>query len=263
MNVARTVVEILKREGVEFIVGYPVNPILEAAAEADIRPIIVRQERTGLHMADAFSRLNCGDRIGVFAMQFGPGTENAFGGVAQAYGESVPILVLPGGYPRHLANVTPNFSAHLNFRGITKLCERLPSAALLSETMRRAFSQLRNGRPRPVLIEIPLRRIRRGSARATRLRGRRDDAQRPRSRRRCRDCTRAQRGAATGPLRRSGRPLRARLERVAGVGRATEHPGGHQPTGKKRVPRKPPAVARLRRGAQCRDRCIDSCTTPT
>ncbi len=155
MNVARTVVEILKREGVEFIVGYPVNPILEAAAEADIRPIIVRQERTGLHMADAFSRLNCGDRIGVFAMQFGPGTENAFGGVAQAYGESVPILVLPGGYPRHLANVTPNFSAHLNFRGITKLCERLPSAALLSETMRRAFSQLRNGRPRPVLIEIP------------------------------------------------------------------------------------------------------------
>ena len=155
MNVARTVVEILKREGVEFIVGYPVNPILEAAAEADMRPIIVRQERTGLHMADAFSRLNCGDRIGVFAMQFGPGTENAFGGVAQAYGESVPILVLPSGYPRHLTNVAPNFSAHLNFRGVTKLCEQLPSGALLSETMRRAFSQLRNGRPGPVLIEIP------------------------------------------------------------------------------------------------------------
>ncbi len=68
MNVARAVVEILRREGVEFIVGYPVNPILEAAAEAGIRPIIVRQERTGLHMADAFSRLNCGDRIGVFVM---------------------------------------------------------------------------------------------------------------------------------------------------------------------------------------------------
>ena len=106
-------------------------------------------------MADAFSRLNCGDRIGVFVMQFGPGTENAFGGVAQAFGESVPILVLPGGYPRHLANVAPNFSAHLNFRGLTKLCEQLPDASLLPETMRRAFSQLRNGRPGPVLIEIP------------------------------------------------------------------------------------------------------------
>ncbi len=155
MNVARAIVEILEREGVEFVVGYPVNPVLEAAAEADVRPIIVRQERTGLHMADAFSRLNCGDRIGVFAMQHGPGTENAFGGVAQAYGESVPILVLPVGYPRHLANVAPNFSAHLNLRGITKLCEQLPRADLLPETMRRAFAQLRNGRPRPVLVEIP------------------------------------------------------------------------------------------------------------
>ena len=51
-------------------------------------------------MADAFSRVNSGERIGVFTMQHGPGAENAFGGVAQAYGDSVPILVLPVGYPR-------------------------------------------------------------------------------------------------------------------------------------------------------------------
>ena len=58
-----------------------------------------------------FSRVTSGKRIGVFAMQHGPGTENAFGGVAQAYGDSVPIVVLPGGYPRRITNIPPNFNA--------------------------------------------------------------------------------------------------------------------------------------------------------
>ena len=69
MNGAAAVAEILKREGVEFLIGYPVNPIIEAAAEADIRTLIVRQERTGIHMADAISRMTSGRTIGVFAMQ--------------------------------------------------------------------------------------------------------------------------------------------------------------------------------------------------
>src|ERR1044071_2843058 len=116
MKVADAVAEILKREGTEFLVAYPVNPIIEAAAGADIRPIIVRQERTGIHMADAYSRMNSGDRIGVFAMQRGPGTENAFGAVAQAYSEAVPIVVFPGGYARHLTNIFPNFNAFVNYR---------------------------------------------------------------------------------------------------------------------------------------------------
>ena len=60
MKVASAVAEILKREGVEFLIGYPVNHIIEAAAEADIRTIIVRQERVGLHMADAVSRVTSG-----------------------------------------------------------------------------------------------------------------------------------------------------------------------------------------------------------
>jgi acetolactate synthase-1/2/3 large subunit len=156
MDVAAAIAEVLRREGVEFVVGYPVNPIIEAAAQADIRTIIVRQERTGLHMADAFSRLNSGERIGVFTMQHGPGSENAFGGVAQAYGDSVPILVLPAGYPRRMANVPPNFSSALNFRNVTKWSEPVTMGRALPEIMRRAFAQLRNGRPRPVLIEIPL-----------------------------------------------------------------------------------------------------------
>jgi hypothetical protein len=95
MKVANAVAEILKREGIEFLIGYPVNPIIEAAAEADIRTIMVRQERIGLHMCDAIAKVTSGDRIGVFAMQHGPGTENAFGGVAQSYGDSCPTAGLP------------------------------------------------------------------------------------------------------------------------------------------------------------------------
>lgn len=155
VTVAAAVADILKREGVEFLIGYPVNPIIEAAAAVDIRTIIVRQERTGLHMADAVSRVTSGDRIGVFAMQFGPGTENAFGGVAQAYGESVPIVVLPGGYPRAQAAVPPNFSAYLNFQHITKSAEQVTIASAAPDALRRAFTRVRNGRPRPVLVEFP------------------------------------------------------------------------------------------------------------
>src|SRR5438270_6184542 len=155
MKAAAAVAEVLKREGVNFLIGYPVNPIIEAAAEADIRTIIVRQERTGLHMADAVSRVSSGERIGVFTMQQGPGTENAFGGVAQAYGDSVPIVVLPGGYARRINQYAPNFSAFLNFRNITKWIEQVPQAENVPDIMRRAWTQVRNGRPRPVLVEFP------------------------------------------------------------------------------------------------------------
>ena len=140
MKVAAVVAEILKREGVQFLIGYPVNQVLEAAAETDIRTIIVRQERTGLHMADAVSRVTSGDRIGVFAMQHGPGTENAFGGVAQAFGDSVPIVVLPGGYPRRLLNIPPNFSSFLNYQHVTKWAEQAILPETIPDVMRRAFT---------------------------------------------------------------------------------------------------------------------------
>jgi thiamine pyrophosphate-dependent acetolactate synthase large subunit-like protein len=155
MKVVNAVAEILKREGVQFLIGYPVNPIIESAAEADIRTIIVRQERTGLHMADAVSRVTSGDQIGVFTMQHGPGSENAFGGVAQAFADSVPIVVLPAGFPRHLNNVPPNFSSTLNYQHVTKSAEQVTLARVIPDALRRAFSQAKNGRPRPTLVEIP------------------------------------------------------------------------------------------------------------
>jgi len=155
MKVVEAISEILQREGITCIIGYPVNHVLEYAAHLDIRPIIVRQERVGLHMADAISRLSSGKQIGVFAMQHGPGAENAFGGVAQAFGESVPILVMPMGYPRRIAHVHPNFNSTSSMASITKSAEPITSAAEVSNVLRRAFTRLRNGRGAPVLVEIP------------------------------------------------------------------------------------------------------------
>jgi acetolactate synthase-1/2/3 large subunit len=155
MKVGAAIAEIMKREGVEILTGYPVNHLIEFAAAADIRPIMVRQERIGVHMADAISRLTSGRKIGVFCMQHGPGTENAYGGIAQAFGESVPILVVPMGYPRRIAHIPPNYNAVTQMRGITKSAEPVVLAAEVPNVMRRAFSRLRNGRGGPVLVEVP------------------------------------------------------------------------------------------------------------
>jgi thiamine pyrophosphate-dependent acetolactate synthase large subunit-like protein len=155
MLVPEAIAQILKLEGVKYLFAYPLNPIIEAAAAIDIRTIIVRQERVGAHMADALSRMTSGDEIGVFVMQHGPGAENAFGGVAQAFGESVPILFMPAGYDRKLANYFPNFNSTLNMKHVTKWAEPLTLGSEVCNVMRRAFTQLRNGRPGPVLVEIP------------------------------------------------------------------------------------------------------------
>ena len=155
MKVVESVAEILKRENVEIIFGYPVNHVLEYAARANIRPIIVRQERIGLHMADAMSRITSGAKIGVFAMQHGPGSENAYGAVAQAFGESVPILVLPMGYARRLAHISPNFNSTQAMRPVAKSTEPVTAAAEVGNVLRRAFSKLRTGRGGPAVVEIP------------------------------------------------------------------------------------------------------------
>jgi acetolactate synthase-1/2/3 large subunit len=155
MKVVQAIAEIMKREGVEFLFAYPLNPLIEAAADIGIRPIIVRQERTGIHMTDAFGRMNSGKKVGVFCMQAGPGTENSFGAVAQAFSESVPLIVIPGGSARAQTWVTPAFNAALNYRNVTKWSEQLTVPNAVVATMRRAFTQAKNGRPGPVLIEVP------------------------------------------------------------------------------------------------------------
>ncbi len=155
MKVGDAIAEIMRREGINILTGYPVNHLIEHAAAIDIRPVMVRQERIGLHMADAISRVTSGRTLGAFCMQHGPGAENAYGGVAQCYGESIPVLVLPMGYPRRLAQIKPNYSSPIQMAGITKSAETITLPAEVPNIMRRAFARLKNGRGGPVVVEIP------------------------------------------------------------------------------------------------------------
>src|SRR5262249_56892963 len=89
------IVEVLKREGVKTLFCFPTTSIIENAVAAGIRPIICRQERVGVDMADGFARVTNGKPPGVFAMQYGPGSENAFPGIATTYSDSLPAPLLP------------------------------------------------------------------------------------------------------------------------------------------------------------------------
>ena len=155
MDGVTAVANVLKMEGVDWIGVMPSNPLIEAAAIAGIRPIVCRQERTGVHMADGFSRVTNGKKTGIFLAQNGPGAENAFGGVAQAYADSVPILVLPAGVARKRVGVEPNFHPVRAYESITKWAAHVNYADRVPELMRQAFTKLRSGKPGPVLLEIP------------------------------------------------------------------------------------------------------------
>ena len=155
MQGADAIAEILRREGTEFLAVYPAQAMVDAAAKAGIRPIICRQERVGMAIADGFSRITNGKRIGVFSMQQGPGSENAFPGAAQAFSDNTPILLLPGGEYKEKAFVAPNFSPYDNYAHVTKWRAQINMVERIPELMRRAFYQLRTGKGGPVLLETP------------------------------------------------------------------------------------------------------------
>ena len=155
MNGVEAIAEILKREGTEFLACYPNQPLIEGAALVGIRPIMCRQERMGMAIADGFSRTTNGERVGVFCMQNGPGTENAFPGAAQAFSDNVPILLLPGGEATERAYISPAFSAIDNYGSVTKWLAQINHVDRIPELMRRAFYNLRVGKPGPVLLEVP------------------------------------------------------------------------------------------------------------
>ena len=155
MKTVDVIAHILKAEGVEYLSAYPTTPLIESAAEVGIRPIICRQERVGVGIADGYSRVKNGSPPGVFAMQYGPGAENAFSGVATAFADSVPMLVFPLGHPRGREGVAPHFSSHRSYASVTKSVEQIQTASGVVDTLRRAFARLRMGRPGPVMVEIP------------------------------------------------------------------------------------------------------------
>ena len=154
MKGAEVIAEILRREGTDFLSCYPRNQIIEPCAALDIRTIFCRQERVGIGLADGYSRMKRGKKNGVFAAQGGPGIENAFPGVAQAYAENVPMLVVSGGAPLARQYVRPVFRAAEVYRAITKWSALAHNVQELPSLMRRAYHAMRSGKAGPVLIEV-------------------------------------------------------------------------------------------------------------
>ena len=155
MNAYDYIAKILKEEGVDWVACYPSNPIIEAVAKTNIRPIAFRHERGAVMAADGFSRISDRKRFGVVAMQSQAGAENAIGGLAQANADNVPILVIPEGNPLSMVNVAPNFFATRTWRDVCKSAEFISHTDQTANVLRRAFHGLRNGRPAPVVVELP------------------------------------------------------------------------------------------------------------
>jgi acetolactate synthase-1/2/3 large subunit len=154
LNGAQAVAKILKMEGTEYLFCFPANTIIDAAAGEGIKPIMVRSERTAVAIADGYTRALNAQKIGVCAFQNGPGTENSFGGVAQAYSDGTPLLILPGGPPIGRLGVAPNFEAAEAFKPVAKWSERINRVNRVPEMMRRAYTLLRMGKPGPVVLEL-------------------------------------------------------------------------------------------------------------
>jgi len=156
MTAAETIAAILKHEGTEYLFCFPINALIDECARLGIRPIVARTERTLLNMADGYSRASNGRKIGVASVQHGPGAENAYAGVAQAFADGSPLLFLPGGNPGARVDIAPNFDAVQSYRSVTRWSARVNQPGRTSGLMRRAFTLLRSGRPGPVLLELPV-----------------------------------------------------------------------------------------------------------
>jgi acetolactate synthase-1/2/3 large subunit len=155
VKVIDAIARILKIEGAEFLSAYPTTSLIDAAARVELRPVLCRQERVGVGIADGYARVKNGKTLAVFCMQYGPGAENAFPGVATAYSDSTPMLLLPLGHPRDRAQVFPLFSSARTYASVTKSVETLATGGQVTDVMRRALSLMRMGRPGPVMVEIP------------------------------------------------------------------------------------------------------------
>ena len=247
MRVGDVIAEIMKRERVKVLFVYPLTPLTEFAAAADIRPIVVRQERVGCAMADAGGRLSSSDDVAVFGCQGGPGIENSFGAVAQAYSEGVPLVVIVPGPSRALANVPPSFNATLNFQHVTKSAETVTTPEMIVPALRRAFTLARNGRPGPCLVEVSDV----FNAEIPSIKNAAELDYEPTKRTLIAPDPKAVDAAAEAldqredadDLRGPGRALRESVARAPSSRRVARGAGRHEHGGKERVPRNAPAGA--------------------
>ena len=157
---AEILVEALVYEGVDTIFGYPGGAVLHIydelwRARERITHYLVRHEQGAVHMAEGYARAT--GRVGVVLVTSGPGATNAVTGIANAYMDSTPLVVITGQVPKHLIG-TDAFQ-EVDTVGITRPCVKhnylVRDARDLAGVVREAFHLARSGRPGPVVIDIP------------------------------------------------------------------------------------------------------------
>jgi acetolactate synthase-1/2/3 large subunit len=158
VKAANGIVKILDSEDVKFVCTFPTCHINNAVGEEGVPNLfMVRDERYAVSVADAISRLSDGKQIGVCTVMGGlnaVGTQMAYGGIAQAYEDSISVLCLTNGIPLNIMG-KERYNIQEGFRYITKWIGYINQPERVPEYMRRAFTELRTGRPGPVLLEIP------------------------------------------------------------------------------------------------------------
>ena len=155
---AQILMEVLKEEGVDSIFGYPGGAIIDIydeLAKTDIHHILVRHEQAAVHAADGYARAS--GRVGVCLVTSGPGVTNTVTGIASAYMDSVPLVVLSGQVPKAL--IGNDAFQEVDIVGITRPCTKhnylVMSIEDLAATVKEAFYLARSGRPGPILVDIP------------------------------------------------------------------------------------------------------------
>ncbi len=155
---AQVLMEVLKEEGVDTIFGFPGGAVIDIYDEldkTDIRHILVRHEQGAVHAADGYAR--AGNKVGVCLVTSGPGATNTVTGIASAYMDSIPMVVLTGQVPTQL--IGNDAFQEVDIVGITRPCTKhnylVPSAEAFPRIVKEAFYLARSGRPGPVLVDIP------------------------------------------------------------------------------------------------------------
>jgi acetolactate synthase-1/2/3 large subunit len=150
--------QVLEEEGVNTIFGYPGGAVLDiydALVKTNIRHISVRHEQGAVHAADGYARAS--GRVGVCLVTSGPGATNTVTGIASAYMDSVPLVVLTGQVPRPL--IGNDAFQEVDIMGITRPCTKhnylVKDIECLAKTLKEAFYIARSGRPGPVLVDLP------------------------------------------------------------------------------------------------------------
>ncbi len=157
IDVATGIGRILKQEGVEWVSTFPVCRVNNALGREGIPIVMMRDDRYAVALADAFSRINAGSRIGVCTFQGGvnaAGLQVAYAGMAQAYEDGSPVLCITDGVPIG-ATENSQFDVTSSLKSVSKWYGYLDKPERLPEFMRRAFTMLRTGRPGPVILAIP------------------------------------------------------------------------------------------------------------